>query len=224
MLFDCFKKKPKVEVKEPTLPINIFHDGIDIAFVRGHTKSSSGADNYLGESEFVWAGRIAKKCQEKLAVFGVKTAILERPDGRSYTSQCDYIARKCEELKAEYSVHLHFNAASGNPLGCEVLVTNKMNETALKFGDYFTDQLNEKHGFSERRADGIKILYRGHNGYGMLNAVEATGTIPMLIEPCFANWRNAESIMVFENEDAFIDILVDACLKMVKLELPERTL
>lgn len=221
-MFDCFKKKTKApQVIEPEKPLNTIgpSDNVPIALVVGHNKKSQGALNYLKETEYVFNKRIANKVQQKLAINGIKCAIIERPVG-GYSYESKKVAEMCAQLGIEFSVHMHFNSASSKARGCEVLVAQTASDLDERYADYFTDQLNKKYGFKERYEDGIKRVYKGHRGYGMLAAVRAVGTIPVLIEPTFANHRHRESIIIFEQEDKYVDVLVDSLYKVARGELP----
>lgn len=221
-MFDCFKKKAKApQVKEPERPINTIgpDDNVPIALVVGHNHKSQGATNYLGESEYRFNKRIANKIQQKLLVNGIKTAIIERPTG-SYSYQSRKVAEMCKELGVEFSMHMHFNSASSKARGCEVLVAPTSTKLDDNFADYMTDRLNKEYGFRERHEDGIKRVYKGHRGYTMLAAVRDKGIIPVLLEPTFANHRHRESILIFEQEDKYVDLLVDCLYKVARGELP----
>lgn len=221
-MFDCFRKKSKApQVKEPKKPLNTIGDkgNVPLGIVIGHNHKSQGAVNYLGESEYIFNKRIANKVQEKLLVNGIKCAIIERPTG-GYSYQSQKVAEMCEDLGIEFSLHLHFNSASSKAKGCEVLVAPTASKVDDAYADYITDQLNKQYGFIERGDDGIKRVYKGHRGFGMLEKVRDAGTVPVLIEPTFANYRHKESILIFEQEDKYVDVLVDSLYMVARGELP----
>lgn len=211
-IFNCEKKTPK-----PKLPSTKTTHSRDekLALVVGHNRKSQGATNYLGESEWIFNSRIAKKVQEKLAVKNYDSVILFRKEGVGYTSQVNSIVSQIKIHKCTHAYLMHFNAASGYPVGCEALISETATDVDNKWADKFTDLLNERHGFKERHDDGIKTVRSGHNGHGMINAVNKAGAKSILVEPCFGNWRNKESILIFENEDRYVDVLVDAYMSIV---------
>lgn len=222
-MFDCFKKAPKPEIKEPAKPINTVgpSDNTPLAFVVGHNERSKGATNYLGESEWVFNSRIARKAQNKLAELGIRTAILFRPTGKGYSSQVRSIKKQAARINAKYAFCMHFNAASSSKAtGCEVLIRNTRATEDERVADYMTDLLNERMGFKERHDDGIKVLHSGHNGYGMLKGLYDVDCLAVLLEPCFAKNRKQAS-KIFENEDAYVDIVVESALKLVTGKLPK---
>ena len=205
-MFKCMKPKP-------TKPIFInprVNNGKKIiALVIPHNKKSQGANNYLGESEYVFGKRIISKVKVKLELLGYSIVIIERPVG-GYTYQCRHVAKMCKKYKVDFSLHLHFNSASYKVLGCEVLIAPTQSDLDNKLADVLTDLLNERYGFKERGSDGVKTLEPSHNGYGMMSAVSKVGTVAVLLEPCFANRRTKESALIFENEDLYTDVIVDS--------------
>ena len=211
-MFRCRKKKP--EVSTSPLPESTSRTGSTsdtvVGLVVGHNKRAQGANNYLGESEWVFNSRIAKKLQSKMNDAGIKSVIVFRPDSGGYRHECRSVAKELEKHGCSYSIHMHFNSAGATARGCEVLVAPTRTDRDDLFGQVFTDILNEKYKFVERGKDGVKTVYKGHNGYGMLAEVKSRGITPVLIEPCFANTRNRESRIIFENEDRYVAVLLEA--------------
>lgn len=210
-MFPCLKKKPKPEISRPTKPpekpIQVGDDFL-VAWVEGHTWKKPGARNYLKECEKPWSNRIGSKVMAKVADRGYRMVRIERPEG-SYSSQCRYVADKAEDLGVTHSLHSHFNAASSPGKGGEGLVPPTSTLIDDLMADMFTDLLNKRLGFKERHEDGIKRVYKGHNGYTMLDKVSDKGVHAIILEPTFAHYRHAESIAIFENEDAYVDIIVE---------------
>lgn len=203
-MLECMRKKPT----KPVI-VNSNSNRKTIALIIPHNKRSQGADNYLGESEYVFGKRIINKMKAQLEILGFSVVIIERPVGK-YSYQCSYVAKMCARYGAHYSLHLHFNSASYEVFGCEVLIAPTETKQDNLLADKITDLLNERYGFRERGVDGVKTLSSSHNGYGMMKAVSRVGTICVLVEPCFANFRTTESILIFENEDKYVSVLVDS--------------
>jgi len=217
-MFECFKSKPvKPEVSRPSKPVETVGplNNVPFAFIVGHNSSSKGATNYLKESEFVFNSRIARKAQVKLESIGIASAILFRPAGRSYSSQVRDVCKQVKRIDARFGLCMHFNdASSSKATGCEVLVRDTYQPEDENFADFLTDLMNERLGFVERHKDGVKVVGKGHNGEGMLSALAKAGCLSVLIEPCFAkDKKNAKKI--FENEDAYVSILVEAIRELV---------
>jgi len=213
-MFECFKETYKKPETKMTQVVDKF--STKIAVIVGHNAKSQGATNYLKESEYVFNSRIALKMQEKCALLGIELVILKRPSGLSYKDQCRAVAKQVKALSISYTIELHFNAASSKALGCEVLVDATHSNYDDKIADYITDQLNELYGFKERHEDGVKTVTPEHDGHGMLEAVKNAGAVSVLVEPCFAHYRNAESALIFEQEDKYVDVLVGTCLQICK--------
>lgn len=222
-MFDCFKTKRKPQINKPTKPVDTIEpeDNFPFVFIVGHNEKSKGATNYLGEQEWDFNKRIASKAINKLEDLGVNSAILFRPVGVGYSKQVEDIVEQATKLGAIFGICMHFNDASSvNASGTEVLISNTQWPEDEQFADYLTDELNRKLGIKERGNDGIKVVSRGHNGFGMINGLNEAGVMSVLIEPCFARNRK-ESKRVFEEEDNYVDILVDAVFKLVTGALPK---
>lgn len=209
-MFNCFKDRPKPETRQPTRPTPRPIEARDIlvAWVEGHTWKRPGATNYLGESEKPFSHRIGSKVMEKVADLGYPMVRVQRPEG-SYSYQCNYVADKLEELGATHALHSHFNAASSRAKGAEGLTPPTASPIDNLMADMFTDLLNKRLGFVERGNDGDKTVYSGHNGFLMLDKVSDKGIFAIILEATFAHYRHAESIAIFENEDAYVDIIVE---------------
>lgn len=216
-MFDCFKAPaPAPETKKPAV-VPQETTGGTFGIVIGHNSKSRGAVNYFKESEWIFNQRIARKIQTLMAEKGYNVVILFRPPGWGYTAQCRHVADKALELGIKKVYCLHFNAAgSSSARGCEVLVVENAGEMLKRVADGITDDLNEKLGIRERRQDGIGFLKSGHNGFGMLNAMNGRGIAAALPEPCFANFKTKESMAIFENEDRYAGILADNAMKWLE--------
>lgn len=214
-MFDCFREKPKPIFSKPENPVDTIGpvNGTPFAFIVGHNKISQGAVNYLGESEFSFNSRIAEKAKQKLAALGVRSMIVFRPTG-SYSSQVEYVADLVSDHFVKHAFCLHFNASGiSRANGCEVLIRQTENKDDELVADFITDRINEKFGIKERRNDGVFLIYRGHNGFGMLDALHKVSVVPVIVEPCFATNRE-EAKKIFEHEDDYVDILVEAAFKL----------
>lgn len=226
-MFDCFKKKNvEVQIHEPEkpapapIPVPIKEDtSTPMAFIVGHNQKAQGAVNYLGESEWVFNQRVAKKASMRLAEKGVRSAVVFRPAGFGYNAQVAGVKKQVGVLGSLFAFELHFNG-SENPAagGCEVLVRKTDSKMDDMVGDFITDQLNEKFAIKERGNDGLQVVAEGHNGYGMLHALWEVGCLAVIVEPCFALNRK-EGKHIFENEEAYVDVLVEAAYKLCKGEL-----
>jgi len=185
------------------------------ALVVGHNEKSQGAVNYLGESEWVFNKRIARKVQEIMTSWGYTTAIIYRPAGTRHSTQVNYVGEKASELGVQLAFCLHFNSYSKVAYGCEVLVTEDAQAEVISIADVITDELNERLGLVERHEDGVNFIHSGHNGYQMLHELGSRGIMACLLEPCFANFRTKESEAIFENEDTYANIIASAAKKLL---------
>ena len=178
-----------------------------VALVVGHNEKNQGAENYLGETEFSFNKRVARKVQFKLAKKGITSIIFKRPVG-SYKRQCQTIAQDVLDSNCVLSVHLHFNASPQKARGLEVLALNSILEEDEEVARMFAETLSNMLDIKKRHDDGVLAVNNKHNGYKMLQLVrETTDAIPILVEPCFANYRNPDSATIFEREDDYVHVL-----------------
>lgn len=193
-------------------PEEIYQEGT-FAWVVGHNSTAQGAKNYKGETEFSFSSRICKKAHDKLVALGYKSAFITRPPARSYTYQCNSVAAQCVNHDVKYAILSHFDAFPQVAKGCSFLVRSTEEREDNAMADLATDLLNERFGIRQRHSDGVKTLEPHHNGYGMLNALYNKGVLATIAEPVFANFKTPESKAIFENEDVYVDILVEVAVQ-----------
>ena len=183
-----------------------------IGIVVGHNEMNQGAINYLGETEFLYNKRIAAKLFLKLRDIGINAAIITRPSLVGYHEQVKAVLEQVKHSKVDLTFHLHFNSFGSPITGCEALIVRTKDSW---IADSVTDMLNETFGIKERAQDGVKLIDILHSGYDMLKAVTDEDVPGITIEPTFANHRHHESKIIFEKEDAYVDLLV-VCIKGIK--------
>ena len=217
---DFFIKDKPVVIK-PTKPItpmptDLGHPVPTIGIVVGHNERAQGADNYLGESEWVFNSRIAKKLHAKLTEVGIASVVIFRPKRGGYSHEVSSVIRQLLDLGCKFSIHLHFNSAGKGAMGVETLVADTRSTYDNAWGKVFSDILNETYDFIERGKDGVKTLSRKHRGATMLYAAKKVGITGVLPEPCFGDYRTKESALIFEQEDKYVDVLRDAVVRTWK--------
>lgn len=178
-----------------------------IALVVGHNENNQGAVNYLGESEYIFNKRIGRKVQIQLAKKGIKNFLFTRPVG-SYSKQCKNIAKDIVDCGAVLSVHLHFNSSEQKARGLEVLCLPSILEEDKEVAEMFAGVLSNMLDIKKRHQSGVVELLDNHRGKSMLELIRDTSqAIPILVEPCFANYRNPDSTTIFEREDDYAYVL-----------------
>lgn len=188
-----------------------------IAIIVGHTKKSKGAVNYKGESEYDFNKRIAKEIKDYLDNFSKKTTGIFLRDGIGRSG----VAQAVAAWNADLSIELHFNSFETMAYGCEILVWNRsrnFTDTVI-MADEMTDDLARAFNLRERNSfktedgiirDGVLILTDKDRGSYNLRAMEDAGVkYSMLIEPCFANYKNTESEAIFENEKKYAETIAE---------------
>ena len=189
-----------------------------LAIIVGHTQRSQGATNYLGESEYTFNSRIAKMMTEyiygKYDIKNIRVKVFYRDViGRSG------VAALVKDWRADLSMELHFNSFKKKAYGCEIL-TLAHDTDSIEVADKITDEIAEKFCLRERHDDGVKELSDGDRGYYNLKLLESLPLV-MLIEPCFANMKTAESIAIFEDERKYAIVLADQLVTTLIGHKPE---
>lgn len=188
-----------------------------IAIVVGHTRRSSGAVNFLGESEYDFNKRMAFLMKERIEKTSEKQCEVFFRDniGRSG------VAKAVGKWGADLSLELHFNSFKKKAYGCEVLVYKdaKMFDDSAIFADELTDELAKVFALRQRHSvttedgvyrEGVKALGSKDRGAFNLKAMEQN-KVPyaLLIEPCFANFETHESVAIFRNEEKYAFTVAD---------------
>jgi N-acetylmuramoyl-L-alanine amidase len=214
---------PKIEAKlDPA-----YEKPTKIAIIVGHTAKSQGAVNYLGESEFNFNSRVAKKMKEHINKKYPKKniKIFFREEG-NYSAAVSKVGKDVGKFGASISMELHFNSFKQVAYGCEILVWEgaKDFKKTVKISDEITDKMSLKFKLKQRHkhnfpgitvGDGVKILATGDRGALNIKTCNDNGvTHAMLIEPCFANIESAESKSIFENEDKYVEFLAEELSKI----------
>lgn len=187
------------------------------AVVVGHNRLNQGAVNYMGESEYSFNKRIAKKLLLKLADKKIDIQIIIRRPEKSLHEESHGVIDFCVREQITHTFHLHFNSYDKLVKGCEVLVPSN-NINSVWIADLISDELNICFGFKERGDDGVKRVQQTHRGGLMLNSLSSVGITPVLIEPCFANYRHFESKQIFEDEHCYV-LLLARCISKIKTKI-----
>lgn len=177
-----------------------------ISLIVGHTEKSPGATNYKEESEYSFNSRVANKIAKHIQNITdqAHTKVFYR-DGIGRSG----VAKLVTEWRADISLELHFNSFRKVAYGCEILVLDEnliKNSLSFDVADDITDRLAEKFMLKERGTDGVNPIDDGDRGYYNLKLLQSI-PINMLIEPCFANIKTAESSAIFEDEDKYAAIV-----------------
>ncbi len=181
-----------------------------IGIIVGHNSKAQGAVNYKGETEFAFNTRIANKMKDIIdANPDFDCVIYNREPGSSFGDEIYELAQKIKKDNCLFTMELHFNSGPTGARGCEILVHTK-NMLAIRIADAITDQLEYKFGIRQRDQDGVKELKKGDRGAYNITALEDIGVMAaLLVEPCFANVKTAESQKIFDNEDLYAKVLAE---------------
>jgi hypothetical protein len=202
---------PKVEAAKPVKKHII-------GIIVGHNAKARGAVNYKGETEFDFNSRIALKMKkvidESESLF--TATIYNRVPGAGYGNEIAELAADIKKDACELTMELHFNSGPTGAKGCEILAHTK-NKTAIHIADVITDKIEKVFGIKQRDVDGVREVAKGDRGAYNLIALEDVGVrVPLLVEPCFANEKTAESQKIFDQEDLYAKTLADEMILHAK--------
>jgi N-acetylmuramoyl-L-alanine amidase len=164
-----------------------------VAICIGHSRkvlgrTEGGAISIGGVTEHEFNSEVAGFLEEKLAKYGIKTAIFDVYGGSSYGSAMDDIARKVRSFGADIAIELHFNASSSpHSKGYEFLCWHNSNG-----GKRLATLLLSEFGreFPAMTARGVKLCNDDSRGAGFL---KKTHSVAVLAEPFFgsneAEWK-----------------------------------
>jgi len=188
-----------------------------IGVIVGHNSKAQGAVNYKGETEFAFNTRIAKAMKSIIdANPDYDCVIYNREPGSSFGDEIFEMAQKVKKDSCLFTIELHFNSGPTGARGCEILVHTK-NLMAIRIADAITDQIEYKFGIRQRDQDGVKELKRGDRGAYNILAIEDAGVeVALLVEPCFANVKTAESQKIFDNEGLYAQVLAEEMIVHAK--------
>jgi len=215
-MFECFKKKaPKIIISpEQNENIDFDKETRRICLVIGHNKKGSGAENYLGESEFYYNRRITRKLLERMNDIEPNNfyMIAERPAVKSYTKQVRSIVKECMKNKIKEAYCFHFNDSDNRKSnGLEILHTKLLSDKSKKRALLIAKEISIASNSRLRADNGLLEISRRHAGYGMINSLESNFIDTILLEPCFAKDRKAGKFF-FENEQLYVNSLAEGIL------------
>ena len=169
------------------------------ALVVGHNSKDKGAINFLGEYEYDFNLRIAKKVRELINI-----PVVLRPPIKSYSKQVRAVADACLKLNVKHTIHLHFNSFNKRSQGVEVLIRNTDNYIDNEIAEFFVSEINKHFGIQSR---GVKEISSGHSGYKMLDTISAVGILSMIVEPVFGDSKSSKDFFMIE--DKYVNILCE---------------
>lgn len=196
-----------------------------ISIIVGHSREAKGAVNYLGEIEFDFNSRIASKVESKISQF--YSDICEIRVFKRNNEPFETIIPKIKEYMPDFSMELHFNSFSQRAYGCEMLIYRDSGNMFknIELADDITDRLSKHYNFKERHTykisdgdvvDGVKVLSSNGRGVRNLKGLHNIGIdYVMILEPVFANFETSDSRAIFENEDKYVDVLVESIIEDV---------
>lgn len=168
----------------------------NIGIIIGHSEIEQGSIAYSGVSEFEYNSKVAEIVKELLQDYDCNVQIYTK-QGLNYAPICE----KYRDDKPDMSIELHFNSYKKVARGLEVLILHKSD---IFIADRLSSLLSDELGISERRGNGVLLLKDSDRGAICLREVSKYCQHALLVEPCFANTRNPDSIKLFENDTGML--------------------
>lgn len=184
-----------------------------IALIPGHTKTSSGAENYKDESEYPWAKRVLTKAQKYMPQIGC--FLITRDD-----IGIEGAVKKAKELGCTATIELHFNWSPNDPEKDIEILADKRLPKSIKMAKFLAKKENELYtSFGLRRDEGCFATIpsdRGGNNVaqGVIRGLEYC----ILWEPQFGNLRNSDAIQLFDDEEKFAKLIGESLTEFFTAE------
>jgi N-acetylmuramoyl-L-alanine amidase len=190
-----------------------------VALLIGHTINGKdrGAVSYKGETESHYNFKVAEKVKEVVEskYNNIDVYILTK-DGHNLSS----FSKKVCSLYPDLSIEMHFNSFPKEAFGCEALCEKK-DYVSKTYASIFTHIISSKMGIKKRHIDGVMELSEGDRGFRNLNTINKLkkNIFPvMIIEPCFANFKNSETEKFFEDITEYCNCYIDFFNRIFTLE------
>lgn len=171
----------------------------------GHNEQSKGMTTYDNRLEYDFNLKVAQGLSELLNV-----RYFTRPSLKTYDQQIDAIIPSLLLEKTEICLELHLNAISSHAIGAEILTHYLQKGEKFKVLEEFLKDYCLQTGARNRTVKKVPTMGRG---YYFTDVCYKNNIIPMIWEPCFANWRYKDSIFVLENTEEYVKLLACLCKK-----------
>jgi hypothetical protein len=192
-----------------------------LAFIDSHTDSYPGDKNYRKEYEKSWSRRINRKAISRLQDLGYGKYIylVTRYNETNYRGQCEYIAKTLKLNKVSHVLITHFNSRGMRMRGSEFFSPLDPTDGDQVLVNFATKLLEKRLGIPSPNKDISLTVPTGHSSCLLLQALTKVGIVSCIAEPCFANNPTAESKAIFENESAYVEILVEIAINVINKKL-----
>lgn len=178
-----------------------------IGIIIGHDILNQGMTIYNGMTEYQFNQKIADIIFNK---FNKNIKIFTRIP-TTFHESCRDVAKRVAACNIDTTIELHLNALNNRTkiLGCETVTLSNPKSVSRAHGVRFF--LGERFGIKDR---GNICLERSGRGYFNLKSLAAEGvSTSMILEPCFADTENVDSIKIIGNPEAYASFLVETLEK-----------
>lgn len=166
-----------------------------IAFIIGHNKEAKGAVAYNGKFEYDF------NCQVAMGV----CSWFSDDQVQWFIKTVNY-TQMVKNWNPDLIIELHFNSFQKPAMGCEALVLKDSQNSNLE-AEYLLKVFNQRFKIKSRGVK--KLTNRLERGYRNFNGFKDHTMI--LFEPCFANFKTADSEKIIGDQKAYAEFLVDYC-------------
>ncbi len=184
-----------------------------IALIPGHTKTSSGAVNYKGESEYPWALRVLTKAIAYMPK--IECVIITRDN-----IGIEGAVKKAKELGCIAVYEQHFNWCESDPKEDIEILADKRLPKSIKWAKFIAKKQNETYkSFGLRRDMGcFATTPSDRGGNNVAQAVTHGIEYSVLGEAQFGNLRNSDAEQIFEHDDMFAKFIGDTMTEFFTAE------
>jgi hypothetical protein len=157
------------------------------AIVVGHNKVAKGAQalSPISKSEYDFNSVVGGQMSAEGGHYNLETKVFFRQPGLSYSREIASTYEAVASWGAECAVELHFNSATPDARGTEVLCRQGSAEAHV-LASHIAEEIHRALGFDLRHGgNGVKIVGRGERGAGSLYALDNVPTV--IVEPFFGS-------------------------------------
>ncbi len=148
----------------------------------GHSRDGDQGASSVGKvTEWYYNWSVARHFRDKLEEYGLKSIIIDKYEGKTYTSAIKWLARELKTRDIDLAVELHFNAASPNASGSEVLYWHN-SKKGKRLAGCIQQAILE--AFPDSKDRGSKGKEKGARGSFFLRVTHCPA---VLVEPFFGS-------------------------------------
>jgi len=173
-----------------------------LAFIIGHCPAKPGAKLYNGQTEFSYhLNLLGRYLVPRLETMATQYDIFWRPGNKNYRAAISSLAKRVNEWNPDMAIELHINALNGRDKirGHEFLYNHSVSQS---YGLRYSDALQ---ALGIRRRRSVQAISGTRGAYNLLS-LKCPG---ILLEPCFGDTENEDSIEIVGKPEQYAEILAE---------------